>query len=581
MRKLFDTIGNSIVSELPFFIIVLFLLSLPAGYGAFGNERRFQFVLFATAFIQSIAYATPLCILIYHIKKNMGVKYVLGACILSLFIIETFTYIKFFSRTTPLIISLLLQTDALEARLFVETYILTSSFIIWITGLICIIFLFVLLDRIWKKRPKYNHFRSVGSCATAVSIIGIMLTYHVVKSDYTSPIGLNTIHELIYSYSHLGNHKKDIEGIFISNRDTKITSVSTKAPTIICVIGESFIKRHSSLYGYPLMTNPNLETEKRKGNLFVFSDVVTPFMWTGRVMELVFSLKSVDDNSEIRDYPLFPAIFKQAGFKVAYIDNQITRATGRREHDFAAVWFLNPAKIHRQCFDFRNETTFRLDGDAIRHHQSHLYHLSKSLNIIHLRGQHVPQVADYPDSKEWEKFTASDIKRTDLTHEQKQKVAEYDNATFYNDAVLLQIMDLFRNDDAVLVYFSDHGEQVFDDERHKIARTATDITLADVKPLHEIPFIIWASNQFKKEHPDKVKAIEDAVSRPFSNDDIPYLLFDLADIDFEGNRPERSVINSQYHSKNRILIMGETEFNYDQNRQKIEKIKMLTPNNHQ
>ena len=40
---------------------------------------------------------------------------------------------------------------------------------------------------------------------------------------------------------------------------------------IVVVIGESFNKYHSSLYGYSHNTNPNLLEERRKGNLYVFT----------------------------------------------------------------------------------------------------------------------------------------------------------------------------------------------------------------------------------------------------------------------------------------------------------------------
>ena len=41
-------------------------------------------------------------------------------------------------------------------------------------------------------------------------------------------------------------------------------------------------------------------------------------------------------------------------------------------------------------------------------------------------------------------------------------MAHYDNATRWNDEVINRILRNFANEDAVVVYFSDHGEEVYD-----------------------------------------------------------------------------------------------------------------------
>ena len=41
-------------------------------------------------------------------------------------------------------------------------------------------------------------------------------------------------------------------------------------------------------------------------------------------------------------------------------------------------------------------------------------------------------------------------------------LTDYDNATYYNDAVIHMIMQIFREKQTVLIYLSDHGEEVYD-----------------------------------------------------------------------------------------------------------------------
>ena len=503
INNIVSKIGASVVDNFPFFVILILLLALPAGYGAFGNERYFQPVLFLTATVQAITLSTFLACLFNDSSplKKIG-RVIIFTIFLSLFLTESFVYSNFYSRVSVLIVSLIMQTDPIEAELFIKTYLFSSKSLYGVIGLIVLLFFLFFLDRAWKNKlnEKLIRFRKfIGYACCLFSLFGIILFAWNIKSKYSAPVGLDTIQNLVYSFNHLENRQESYEAIYKNNENVEITFVDEKSPIIVLVIGESFIKYHSSLYGYALETNPLLRKEETEGNLFKYNDVISTGMWTAYVMQSVFSLKTQDDN-DINKYPLFPAVFRKANYKVAYIDNQITRATGKRDYDYGAVWFFNPANINRQCFDFRNERTWRLDGDAITACANDLFHEDKSLNIIHLRGQHVPQSADYPDTG-WDRFSIADINRNDLDDKKKQSVVEYDNATYYNDAVVKQIIDLFRNDDVVVVYFSDHGEQVYDDSRLKIARKATDTMLEDIKPLYEIPFIIWVSDKFKDKHP--------------------------------------------------------------------------------
>lgn len=93
--------------------------------------------------------------------------------------------------------------------------------------------------------------------------------------------------------------------------------------------------------------------------------------------------------------------------------------------------------------------------------------------------------------------------------------------------------------------------------------------------MYELPFFIWVSDTFKKLHPEKFHQIASSVDNPFSSDDVCYLLFDLADVDFVGNKPERSMIYPNYNPKDRILIMNEKKFNYDKNKKRIKATKLL------
>lgn len=574
INSLFSAIGETITRELPFFILCLLLISIPAGYQLGIDAFSYSLPLFLSSMLQSVPIVLCCCIAVRYISKYF--RYIIIFSFLALFIIETFAFFQFNQRMSPLIMSLILQTDLTEIRNFFIAFVFNLRCAVILILLILFSFLYIKICSLWKQ-CQYRFYIFTGISILVLTVLGLYQTTLSFRTMDTNT-SLNSICQFAYSFYQVNRHKGSVDDIYDANNRIVITSTLEKAPVIICVIGESFIKRHSSLYGYPLNTNPNLEKEKENGNLFVFNDVVTPFPSTNANMEMIYSIKSADDTTIWAKQPLFPAIFKKAGFKVALLDFQFARSRSGYMFEYHCSYFINPTRIHEQCFDFRNDSIFQHDGDGLDTYINCLYHHSKALNIIHLQGQHVPTKAHFPQTTQWQKIDREDINRPDLDAEQRSLVANYDNCTIYNDNILKRIIDQFRKEDAVIVYFTDHGEQVFDDWHKIYGRTFGQFSKERIKCIYEIPFVIWVSDDFKTNHPDLLKNISESVNKPYSNDDVSFLLFDLAGINFQGNKPDRSVINPNFKTHERILIEGDKKYNYDQHKKELDKVKMLVPN---
>ena len=57
------------------------------------------------------------------------------------------------------------------------------------------------------------------------------------------------------------------------------------------------------------------------------------------------------------------------------------------------------------------------------------------------------------------------------------------------------IIDLFRNKNAVMVYLSDHGEEIYDYRDSKGRKAADKANLKEwLNGLLEIPFLVWCSD---------------------------------------------------------------------------------------
>ena len=108
------------------------------------------------------------------------------------------------------------------------------------------------------------------------------------------------------------------------------------------------------------------------------------------------------------------------------------------------------------------------------------------------------------------KFHASDYdeKRPELNGKQKRILADYDNAVLCNDSVVDQICKRFENEDAIVIYMPDHGEECYEGTRNFICRNHSaqiDYDLAHYE--FDIPFWIWCSHKYAVKHPEILNEI--------------------------------------------------------------------------
>ena len=121
---------------------------------------------------------------------------------------------------------------------------------------------------------------------------------------------------------------------------------------------------------------------------------------------------------------------------------------------------------------------------------------------IHIMGSHVGYANRYP--KDFERFTSNDIKDNphidNLSNAQKSRakadLAQYANSILYTDFVVGEIIKRFSDKDSIVIYISDHANDVWDTGIGSL-RVDSKITRFMV----EVPFVVFVSDEFKTRHP--------------------------------------------------------------------------------
>ncbi len=177
-----------------------------------------------------------------------------------------------------------------------------------------------------------------------------------------------------------------------------------------------------------------------------------------------------------------------------------------------------------------------------------------NLTVYHLIGQHVDYKERYPDEVRYRHFTSDDIQRPELSDAKRQTIAHFANATRYNDEVIDRLCRHYADEDAVLVYLSDHGDEVYDYRNHVGRSHSHNVTPGMAKAQFEIPLMIWCSDLCRLRHQDIVTKIAQSVNKPFMSDDLPHLLYDLAGIKSPEYHRERSILQDSYKLTERPLL---------------------------
>ncbi|MEO0468470.1 MAG: phosphoethanolamine transferase, partial [Bacteroidota bacterium] len=299
--------------------------------------------------------------------------------------------------------------------------------------------------------------------------------------------------------------------------------LSDQVETIVLVIGESSRFSNWQINGYHRPTNPFLS---KREHLLSYTDTWSEASLTRLSVPMMITRGHVEDfQTSFREKSLIGA-FQEAGYRTYWVSNQ---------HKVEAFQGVTPITAHALMAD---STIFVNEGLQSGHDAKLLPALEGILRepdqrrfiIVHMMGSHYKYGERYPAS--FDHFQPSSQNLV-LSFDDRDKIQHlinaYDNSILYTDFVLDQIISQVEasSGESLLLYASDHGENLADDERALIMHFDPPTYYS----VH-IPMIFWANPIWRKTHPQQWQQLMTHQHCPINTASIFHSMLSLANVGF-------------------------------------------------
>ncbi len=492
-------------------------------------------------------------------------KWVLGvvsAIMYIMFFAESFVYQRYYTHFMPQVLSMVCETTPEESSGFLRLCLESSKLlpmVAWWGGVAVVhIALAVTVRRqVTVRWLKHTMLAVVLLCLAwripsyveTVRFLRLETTEQSERTDfsafYSSPW------RIVYSLKFAQLTQRELKTLGDNMSDIKVEGNGKGVPYIVFVIGESYNKHHSAVYGYSMPTTPFQSKAQDEGFMVAMQNAVTPWNVTSMVFKQMMSIRSGDSGSNWADGVLFPAIMRKGGYRVSFLSNQFYKSHRQNTANFNGSFFMNSQPFDSLCFDERNAKHYLYDTGLVMSLPKSPMPKNQFI-ILHLLGQHQPYSDRIPKGQAT--FKVNDVKRSDLNDDEKQIVADYDNATLINDRVIEKVYDIFADKEAVIVYVADHGEEVYDGNigmfgRNHSASPSPQIMWAEF----EVPLEIFFTPALMEKRPQLVEAVRAAQNKPCSIDDLGHTLINMAGIECKYYNPQRDILSPQFKQKKRYV----------------------------
>ncbi len=312
---------------------------------------------------------------------------------------------------------------------------------------------------------------------------------------------------------------------------------------VVLVVGESLRSDHLGLNGYARNTTPQLAA--LGSELLSFPDVASTANWTNQAVPGIVSLPLAAQQASVLQ------TFAEAGFRTAWLSNQeqIRYSRGADVAEYA----LNSQDFH-----------LRTDANLLPMFTSFVRQAGpRQFVVLHMIGSHVPYEERYlADSKVF-RPTLSDLGVDQpLPADKAAAINSYDNTVVEADQFLARVIEVLRRErrPAVLLFTADHGENLFDDQRHLFMHAQKGPTRYDT----HVPLLAWMNAAYRARYPALAQALAANRLKKISHAGVFATLLELGDVDWDGRDQQRSFASASYLEGRRAVLLDlESSIDYE------------------
>jgi len=466
-----------------------------------------------------------------------------------------------FIHAFQIVIMYLFGQDIVAADMFLNLFTTNASeagevlAAIWPAVLfVCLVYIPTTLLAIfqWKKRQ----FLPITERKIVKYIGGVILL--VGLGSFTQSQDKNTqtfsVHEDIYPTNVLYNlyfaiHKWDQSNKYpITSKNFSFDAVRTKKKKEreihLLVIGETSRADNWQLYGYNRETTPLLN---QRTNLIYFPDAITQSNTTHKSVSIMLSAASAENYKRIYSEKGILDAFKEVNFHTAFLSNQGENKTFTEYFGKAANDYINLRASSTRQGIIENHR----DSELLPHLKEVIEsHPTQDLFIVlHTYGSHFNYKERYP--QEFSIFLPDDVTKVSLS-QKEELINAYNNSILYTDFFLNEVISVLEKEDAItsLLYCSDHGEDLLDDQRRRFLHASPSPTYYQLK----VPLFIWLSDSYVKEHPEKINAAKKNRDYAVATNSIYHTLLDIANIRTKNTIKELSLVSVEFKQQPRNYL---------------------------
>lgn len=558
MTKFFNTIIKSpFINIFVVTTVMMFVASVYKIYFFEGTDRIALMHMarsFTTIFLLNLVITHVLYLLTRRLFKGVYLFYAL--------IIFVLCFINFFTLTSLktdiniAIIDSVVHTNPNEASEFFQTFFEVKYLVVAI--ILCIIFYVMTRYKI-SSTKEFSRKTIIVLSVVYLAFAAVFFTKSAmrIKSNKADRAISKLSEHILINYAFvaqkyllddnfLTSNKKLLEDYDKSKKANQNTKAERQVANIVFIIGESLQRNKMQIYGFDLPTTPNLEKLAKNGNAAIYTNTISPDTYTNGSLAKVLNFSNYESKEPWSKSLNIVDMFSLSGYKTSWISNQ--NNIGRYSTTQKSLSDRSDSTFFTQKFtDEINYADRETDGALI----PEILKIKQKTNepnfyIVHLMGNHFKYDLRYP--KEFAKFTANDL-HNKMNPGQKENFAQYLNSILYNDYVVSEIYQIFKDDEALIVYLSDHGETLFEIDGIRGHGMINRFVL-------EIPLIFIGTDKFKAKYPEIWQKLENAKDYKFMSDDIIHTFADIIGVKPLEYNASRSLISGEFNASRKRLVNG-------------------------